>query len=108
MLQKKFIELLNSPLSKWTIEYRVHATRRMFERDIDEADILSLLEKGTVIEEYSKDYPFPSVLINGYDQSGRALHTVVAIDSHLKRLYLITTYEPDPNKWVDNFSRRTT
>jgi len=79
----------------------------MFERDIDEADILFLLETGVVIEEYVKDYPFPSILVNGRDRDGRALHTVTGVDLQSQRLYLITTYEPDPNKWIDNFSRRT-
>lgn len=79
----------------------------MFERDIDERDILFLLKNGVIIEEYLKDYPFPSVLVNGCNRDGRALHAVVAIDSQSRRLYLITTYEPDPNKWTDNFSRRT-
>ncbi|MFQ5639579.1 MAG: DUF4258 domain-containing protein [bacterium] len=106
-MDNKLIERLSSPLTEWTIEYRVHATRRMFQRDIEEADVLFLLETGTVIEEYLKDYPFPSVLVNGCDQESRALHAVIGIDSQSKRLYLITTYEPDPHKWIDNFSRRT-
>ena len=42
-MENKFIERIDSPLTEWTIEYRVHATRRMFERDIGEADILFLL-----------------------------------------------------------------
>jgi len=105
-MENKFIELIDSPLTEWTIEYRVHATRRMFERDIGEADILFLFETGIIIEEYLKDYPFPSVLVNGRDRDGRVLHILVGIDSQRQRLYLITTYEPDPNKWTDNFSRR--
>jgi hypothetical protein len=67
-MKNKFVDRLNSPLTEWTIEYRVHVTRRMFERDIDEADILFLLETGFIIEEYLKDYPFPSVLVNGRDR----------------------------------------
>ncbi|MCG8606526.1 DUF4258 domain-containing protein [bacterium] len=106
-MENKFIEHLNPPLDEWTIEYRVHATRRMFERDIDETDILFLFETGIVIEEYSEDYPFPSVLVNGRDRDGRPLHIVVGIDSQSRRLFLITTYEPDPKKWIDKFSRRT-
>ena len=106
-MKNKFTDHLKSPLTEWTIEYRVHATRRMFQRDIDEADILSLLETGIVIDEYSKDYPFPSVLVNGRGRNARALHAVVGIDSQSHRLYLITTYEPDPDKWDNDFSRRT-
>lgn len=68
--------------------------------------ILFLLENGYVIEEYLQDYPFPSVLVNGSAQNGRALHAVVGIDAKSQRLYLITTYEPDPNRWADGFSGR--
>ena len=101
-----FIDFLNSPLNLWKIEYRIHATRRMFERDIDEVDILYLLENGAVIEKYSSDFPFPSVLVNGTDENGRALHAVDALDAKLQRLYLITVYKPDQKKWRDHFSRR--
>jgi len=31
---------------------------------------------------------------------------VVSIDCELRRLYLITIYEPDPEKWSEDFDRR--
>lgn len=90
-MSDKFLQYLNSHLSEWTVEYRVHATRRMFERDINETDILFLLKTGDIIEEYLQDFPFPSVLVNGRDPKGRVLHAVVGIDSRSQRtdgLYL--------------------
>ena len=105
-MANKFINRLGSPLTEWNIKYRVPATQRMFERSIDETDILNLLQKGNIIEEYHDDYPFSSVLVNGTNGEDRPLHVVVSIDFGSKRLYLITTYEPDSNKWTDNFSRR--
>ena len=103
----KFIDYIkNIPINRWDIEYRVHATKRMFECDINEFDILNLLENGFIVEEYTEDKPFQSTLVNGTKIDGAPLHVVVAIDFSSQRLYIITTYVPDPNKWTDNFSRR--
>ncbi len=33
-MEKHFSEILGSSLDAWTIEYRVHATKRMFTRSI--------------------------------------------------------------------------
>jgi|GEM_PF-7089342 len=35
----RLLEYLRSPLDAWTIEYRVHATQRMFKRHIEEKDV---------------------------------------------------------------------
>ncbi len=107
-MNRQLAEYLGAPISTWTIEYRVHATRRMFKRQIEEKDVLSLLDKGIIIEEYFDDFPFPSVLVNGISGANRPLHAVVGIDADSRRIYLITIYEPDPRKWSENFSKRTT
>jgi hypothetical protein len=91
---------------EWDVQYRVHATKRMFQRNVDDKDVLAILFNGDIIERYEDDYPFPSVLINGRSRKGRYLHIVVGIDISEKRLYIITVYEPEPKKWTDNFSRR--
>jgi len=103
---KKFIEYISNELSEWRIAYRVHATRRMFERGIEEKDIIEVLQEGTIIEEYLKDYPLPSFLLNRASTEDRPLHLVVAVDNLSKQLYIITAYEPDPLKWIDHFTRR--
>jgi len=92
--------------SSWDIRYRVHATRRMFSRSVSEEDIICLLDNGNIIEDYEDDFPFPSVLLNGVSAKGRPLHAVIGIDVELKRLYIITVYEPDPRKWIEDYSRR--
>lgn len=103
---KRFSEILKSSLCEWTIEYRVHATQRMFKRSIKEEDAKRLLEDGIIIEEYLDDYPFPSMLICCLINENRPLHAVVAVDYESRRLYLITIYEPDHEKWSEDFSRR--
>ena len=79
----------------------------MFQRGIEEHELLYVLENGQVIEEYEEDLPFPSLLLNGRTAGERPLHVVVGMDLSGKRLFIITTYEPDPSKWTDGFSRRT-
>ena len=87
-------------------EYRVHATRRMFQRHIGEQDVALLLAHGHVIERYDEDFPLPSVLLNGCTAANRPLHVVVGVNVPEKKLVIITTYEPDALQWADDFSRR--
>jgi hypothetical protein len=105
-MNEKMIHRLGLPLSQWQIDYRIHATRRMFERNIDENEILEALEFGDVIEDYKDDFPFPTVLVNRSQDRRRPLHVVVGVDIHSRRLYIITVYEPDNKRWFDDYSRR--
>jgi len=84
--------------------YRLHAIERMFQRNISEQDIESVVDKGTVIESYSEDKPYPSFLALGHINN-MALHVVYAIDEH-RNIIIITTYYPDPKKWDRNFKIR--
>lgn len=93
-------------LQNYGIEYRVHATRRMFQRNINEDDVEFVVKNGEVIEHYEQDFPLSSLLIFGRNQEGHPLHIVVAVDSHNQKIIVVTAYEPDPRKWTDDFSRR--
>jgi hypothetical protein len=88
------------------IEYRIHSTRRMFERDIVHEDIENLLENGKIIEQYPDDHPLPSILLNGYTLTNEPLHAVIAINEPENKLIIVTAYKPDINKWINNFSIR--
>ena len=84
---KKLTDLINENLINYNIEYRIHATRRMFQRDIQECDIELLLKTGIIIEEYDDDFPLPSVLINGHTSTNRPLHLVTGINRQEKNCY---------------------
>lgn len=105
-MTRRFSNYLESHLDEWTVVYRVHATQRMFRRFINESEVKQLFAIGTIIEEYQDDFPFPSVLVSGLTGNNRPLHAVVGIDVDLRRLYLITIYEPDPQKWSENYNKR--
>lgn len=97
-IEGKFVE--------YDIEYRVHASRRMFQRDIVEDDVELILRKGSIIEKYAEDFPLPSLLLNGRASTDRPLHVVVAVNSFERKFIIITAYEPDSAKWTEGFSRR--
>lgn len=106
MLKMNLSQAFKIDTSRYVIEYRVHATRRMFQRNISEDDVERVLEAGIVIERYDNDFPLPSVLINGKASAGRPLHLVVGVNQLELRFVIITTYEPDPERWADNYTRR--
>ncbi len=99
-------DAIDGDLTDYAVVYRVHASRRMFQRDIFEVDVELILDKGNIIERYADDYPLPSLLLNGRTSSGKHLHVVVAINGLERKLVIITVYEPDSLIWTDGFSRR--
>lgn len=85
---------------------RMHAARRMLERNIHIEEIERVIETGEIIEDYPEDEPFPSRLLLGWSQS-RPLHVVAADETDSDITHVITAYQPDPTQWDDSFKRRT-
>ena len=69
-------------------------------------EVLQIIETGEIIEQYLDDTPYASCLILGYTRSGRPLHLVCASVFTEERLIVITTYQPDPNRWDPDLRRR--
>src|SRR6056297_1935559 len=101
---QRFIDHLKCNLENYQIAFRVHATRRMFQRNINDEDVKSVLKKGYVIETYADDFPLPSFLINGKSMDGRLVQLVAGVNSHEKIIIIITAYAPDAIKWKEDFS----
>jgi len=93
-------DLCGTGALRWTN----HILGRIFHRDIGTDDIKNALCNGEIIEQYPADYPFPSCLILGYTETGKALHIVCG--SNGAELWLITAYFPDKNEWSDDFKQR--
>ena len=87
------------------LTFRIHALRQMFRRRISDTDIRELLGFGVIIEEYPDDTPYPSYLIFGM-VNGRPIHVVMAYNNVDREAIVITAYEPDPDSWSDNYTRR--
>ena len=70
-------------------------------------ELLEALDSGEIIEEYPEDTPYPSCLILGHTSAGRVLHVVAAPVPNGESLIIITTYQPDPDRWESDFKRRS-
>ena len=88
-----------------SIEFRLHAVQRMFERGITVLDVKEVVKTGKVIENYPGDKPFQSYLLLGFIK-GKPLHVVTAVDNETKKAIIITVYEPDSKLWQVGFERR--
>ncbi len=71
-------------------------------------EVLEVLERGEILEEYSEDFPYPSCLVFGRTKAKRPLHVVCAPVPLEGRLIIITTYHPDPKLWDSEYRRRLT
>lgn len=87
--------------------FRRHAWERMESRGISVSDVLHVLASGEEIEQYPDDTPFPSALMLAR-LGERALHVVAARDTANDVTYVVTAYEPDPNEWDAELTRRRT
>ena len=67
-----FFKQLQSAIQHNNIEWLKHALQRMMERDITRQEIKMAILKGKVIEVYSEDRPYPSILIAWIE--GKPLH----------------------------------
>lgn len=78
----------------------------IFQRNIYEDDVETVLKEGKIIEQYDDDFPLHSFLINGIGYEKTPLHVVAALNSIERKLIIITVYKPDSLKWTNKFSRR--
>ena len=86
-----------------------HAQREMETEPlgrINVEEILQALDLGEIIEEYSEDKPYSSCLIFGRTAAARPLDVVCAPVPSEEQLIIITTYQPDPERWEPDFRRR--
>ena len=89
------------------IVFRVHALRRMFQREINGQDVRHILTTGETIETYPQDTPYPSRLILGWC-GDRPVHVVAADNITDHEIVVITVYEPNSEQWMPDFKRRKT
>ncbi len=85
--------------------FSTHAIKRMFERGISRADVRHVVTTGEVIKQYPQDTPYPSELILGWC-GNRPVHVVVSTDVQAQKMYIVTVYAPDPNRWEPDFRKK--
>ena len=87
-----------------SIHWTDHAIKRIIQRGITRAEVKHVLSVGKIIEEYPEDYPYPSCLIVGTTVERRHIHVVCGVAND--ELWIISVYIPNPEEWVDAFSKR--
>ena len=102
MKRKTVSDIVKKPYS---LVFRVHALKQMFNRRIGESDVEEVVRKGTIIEEYLDDTPYPSYLMHR-TVHGRPLHVVGAYDKEEGVIIVVTAYEPNPDRWEEHYTRR--
>ena len=99
------IEKIKALCKKLAIRPTKHALLRLLQRNITIDDVVYSLSNGEIIEEYSKDYPFPSCLVLGITVNKKYIHTVCSI-SEDDELWIITAYYPNPDEWENDYKTR--
>jgi hypothetical protein len=77
----------------------------MFERNISRSEVKEAILEGIVVENYSNDYPFPSVLV-AFIMKSKPLHVVISYDENSLKCYVITAYIPDTKHFNDDLVTR--
>jgi len=83
--------------------YTKHGVEQRINRNISSEEIRQVISNGEIIEDYPSDKYGPSCLIYGKTEKGRALHIQVGFHPIIS---VVTTYEPNPEEWIDNKIRR--
>ena len=90
-------------IKRHTYRFSDHAVKQMIKRSIQRFEVEETIHSGEIIEYYPEDKYSPSCLIYGKTKTGRDLHVQVSLPP---AVVIITTYEPDPEEWIDSRIRR--
>lgn len=101
----KILEKIKKSVQSSSISWQKHALQRMYERNITRTEVKQTILDGYIIENYSDDYPFPSILIACINNP-KPLHVVVAFDESALTSYIITAYIPDDTHFEQDLITR--
>jgi hypothetical protein len=104
-MNNMIVEEIKRLAGKDKIIFKRHALERMIERHVTADDVISVVTKCEIIEDYSENGPYPSFLCLGYSGK-KVLHVVISIDTENEILFIITVYEPSMALWENNFKTR--
>ena len=83
-----------------------HADEEANNDRISLTEALETISTGEILEQYPDDKPYPSCLIFSRLRSNEPIHTVWAFNEATKASALVTTYRPDPRRWINGKIRR--
>lgn len=102
----KVLQFIKKCFNEGNIYWSYHSNMRLDERSINRNKVFSAIEHCEIIEDYRDDFPLPSCLCLGYDNSDRPIHFVVALDRENNNIRMVTIYRPDPLRWNEHFKQR--
>jgi Domain of unknown function (DUF4258) len=105
MYMTSLIDKIRQKITEEQFEFSKHATDQTVSRRIQVREIQEAIASGQVIEDYPEDKYGASCLINGLTLNYRPLHIQCSYPSR-PLLKIITVYEPDPQRWNDDFTQR--
>ena len=97
------IKGIQDKIKKGEYRFSDHAVKRMIKRSIGRHEVEEAILRGEIIEEYPDDKYSPSCLICGKTGKERELHVQISLPP---AVVVITTYEPDPEEWINGKIRR--
>ena len=101
------IEQLTRTLHDGRVRITDHADEEALADDLSFDEILHSVLHGEILEDYADDRPYPGCLVYGLTREGEPVHSVWAYNHETEYAVLITTYRPDPDRWIDWRRRRT-
>lgn len=101
------IDNLQEKFANDQFEFSKHAVDQSVRRRISVQEIREAIAVGEIIEDYPDDKYGPSCLLFGETTADRPLHIQCSYPSR-PLVKVITVYEPDPGRWIDYRTRRTT
>jgi hypothetical protein len=99
------VEDIRAKVAAGAFEFSQHALGQSIRRHISVAELREAIASCEVIEDYPSDKYGPSCLMLGLTATGRPLHVQCSYPSR-PLIKIITLYEPDPDLWEDDWSRR--
>lgn len=98
------IDNIRKKIAEGNIKWTEHCSFRMFQRGIQRKDVQNTIMNGFILEQYPKDFPYPSCLISGKSILNNTIHIVCGLSS--EDVYIITVYYPNEKKWIDEIRRK--
>jgi uncharacterized DUF497 family protein len=98
------LDILHNLCKDETILMTQHAYNRCRERGIHYEDIKNVILNGEIIEQYADDFPYPSCLTLGASLKGLLIHVICGVGEG--KLWIISAYYPNPEKWEPDFKTR--
>jgi len=99
------IEEIRYKIANNQFELSKHAVDQSISRQIRLQEIREAIANSQIIEDYPNDKYAPSCLICGLTKTGKTIHIQISYPSR-PLVKIITVYEPDPQKWNNDFTIR--